>query len=95
MLKVILQNGKITRNRMGYYFEASNEVIHTDVTTLDEASKAVRNFIENSGIGSGSFTGGDVYDNNNEWIAWVSYNGRVWDASTKYGAERKNAIITK
>lgn len=92
MLKVVLQDGKILRNRYGFYSNTTDEVISKEVGSLYDAADAVRDFIESNGIGAGCFTGGDVYDANGDWIAWVSYNGRIWDEHDKYGRARKMEV---
>ena len=57
------------------------------VESLDDASREVRKYIEKNDIGSRVWTGGDVVDENGSFVAWISYNGRIWDPSTKYGHE--------
>jgi hypothetical protein len=49
------------------------------VETLAEASKACRDYIDEHGLGGGSFTGGAVFWQGRQ-VARVSYNGRVWNA---------------
>jgi hypothetical protein len=48
------------------------------VKSLSEAQNKVREFIEENDLGSGNFTGGDLFLNGKK-IGMVSYNGRLWD----------------
>lgn len=47
------------------------------VTSLEEASRVCRTYIEDNELGGGNWTGGDVVDEGNK-IASISYNGRIW-----------------
>lgn len=47
------------------------------VTTKQEAAEACRKFIDDNQLGSGNWSGGDVFSEGN-LVARVSYNGRVW-----------------
>lgn len=48
------------------------------VASLQEASKVCKDFIEESDLGGGNWTGGQVFENGSQ-IAHISYNGRVWE----------------
>lgn len=55
------------------------------VESLREASRVVRQYIEQYGLGGGNFVGGDVHEHtpagsysSDTLVARVSYNGRVW-----------------
>jgi len=48
------------------------------VATFAEASAVCRAYIERNGLGGGNWTGGQVFEDDQQ-IASVSYNGRVWD----------------
>lgn len=48
------------------------------VDSLIDAKIAVRKYIIDTNIGASSYTGGDVLDSDNNVVAHVSYNGRVW-----------------
>ena len=50
-----------------------------EVRNLEHASKTVREYIESNGLGSSQWTGtGRVKSDTGKTIAWVSYNGRIW-----------------
>lgn len=55
-----------------------------EVSTFAEASQECLAYIDRNGLGSGNWTGGQVYSDPDTQIAQVSYNGRVWDMA---GAE--------
>jgi hypothetical protein len=48
------------------------------VKSLTEAQNKVREFIDENDLGSGNFTGGDLFSHGKK-IGRVSYNGRVWN----------------
>ena len=48
------------------------------VKSLSEAQNKVREFIEENDLGSGNFTGGDLFSHGKK-IGRVSYNGKLWD----------------
>jgi len=49
------------------------------VMTLREAAARCREFIELNDLGGGNWAGGQVHDGMNQEVAYVSYNGRVWE----------------
>ena len=48
------------------------------VGTIEEAQKAVRDYIEKHNLGGGNWAGGKVWTEENEYIGYISYNGRFW-----------------
>ena len=44
--------------------------------TIDECRKEVRDYIEHYDIGSGNWTGGQVYDDRGNLIGQIYYNGK-------------------
>lgn len=79
MYKVILQAGELYRDGNGAVHTANDITKYADVKTLREASQLVRDYIKYYGLGSSTFTGGDVLNQENKVVYRVSYNGRVWD----------------
>lgn len=55
-------------------------LIYFEVNNLKEASKLCRKFIDFFELGSSSWIGGRVIDNDDNFIARISYNGRVWES---------------
>lgn len=49
------------------------------VKSVEDASMEVKRFIASNGLGSGNWSGGDVYKNGKK-IGNISYNGRFWEA---------------
>jgi hypothetical protein len=68
----------------GYWVppEDAGREVRVSVDSFEAASKAVRAYIERNGLGGSNFTGG-VVSKKGEPIAWVSYNGRVWNSPTR------------
>lgn len=54
------------------------------VSTIEEASKACRLYIEENELGGGNWIGGYVFDNNDKQVAYISYNGRIWYPNDEY-----------
>lgn len=50
------------------------------VSSLRDASRKAREYIELHDLGGGNWTGGDVLDGSGLIVARISYNGRVWQA---------------
>jgi hypothetical protein len=65
----------------GYWEEpidpAKAKWVHVD--TFKQASEVCRAFIARNFLGCGNWTGGQIRNDANRTIAYVSYNGRVWD----------------
>lgn len=51
------------------------------VSSYEEASRLVQEFIEDNDLGGGNWSGGAVYKNGKQ-VAYVSYNGRVWEGKS-------------
>lgn len=54
-------------------------LIYYEVNSLKEASELAKKFIKEYRLSSSNWLGGIVLDNSLNFIANVSYNGRVWD----------------
>ena len=52
-----------------------------NVTSLNDASRKVQQFISATNAGGGNWAGGEVRDARGKRVAYVSYNGRVWTSS--------------
>lgn len=83
---VVLNNKDIVKEKDGSIRDFGERIVAVPCTSLKDASKKVRRYIDNNVLGSSCFTGGDVYSGN-ELIARVSYNGRIWPINE--GKERK------
>ena len=57
--------------------------------TIKACQKVVSQFIAINDLGSGNWTGGKVYDANDNYVGYISYNGRFWDKETEYGKENE------
>lgn len=57
--------------------------------SIEKCQKAVRDYIEKWNLGGSNWIGGNVYNNNGEYVGNISYNGRFWDKDHKYGKEIK------
>lgn len=54
-------------------------LVYFEVNSLKEAVELVRNFISEYRLGSSNWIGGLVTDSLMNFVAKISYNGRVWD----------------
>jgi hypothetical protein len=50
-----------------------------EISSLDEAKSLCLEFINHFNLGMSNWSGGRVVDENSNFIANISYNGRVWD----------------
>jgi len=50
-----------------------------EVAGYAEASEVCRRFIDEHDLGGGNWTGGAITDDAGQQVAYVSYNGRVWE----------------
>ena len=54
--------------------------------TIEELQQIVREYISENALGSGNWTGGEVYDASEDLkIGYISYNGRYWEATDAEG----------
>lgn len=64
-----------------YYQDPTGPICPTmkvNVDTFKMASEKCREYITEYDLGGGNWIGGQVMENNNQ-IAKISYNGRIWD----------------
>lgn len=64
---------------------------HISVQSFAEASKVCVEFIHHNHLGGGNWTGGQIIEND-EQIAWVSYNGRIWKGAGPWDANTEEEI---
>ena len=94
---VVLQKNEYLMGSDGTIYDFGTHTINSnEFNTLEEASKIVRNYIEQYDIGSNLFSGGDVYEKGN-LVAKVGYNGKVWDINGEiiynpYDKERREIM---
>lgn len=53
--------------------------VYCEVSSLQEASALCRAVIEKFSLGSSRWVGGKIVNEHFDFVAMVSYNGRVWD----------------
>ena len=54
---------------------------YVPVSDLQHARTKCLQFISTHNLGSANWTGGEVVDQNNRFVANISYNGRIWNNS--------------
>lgn len=69
-----------TRNEQFEEIQKPRGFIYYQVKNLGEASRLCRDFINFYDLGASSWIGGRVIDSECNFIARVSYNGRVWES---------------
>lgn len=55
-------------------------VIYFEVNNLLEAKNITQKFIKDFNLGGSNWVGGRVIDEVNNFIAYISYNGRIWES---------------
>lgn len=58
------------------------------VKSVSEARNKVMQFISENDLGSGNWSGGQIFENGRP-IAFVSYNGRVWEGKIEDGSNKE------
>jgi hypothetical protein len=57
-----------------------NGLVYFEVNNLLEAKILTQKFINEFDLGGSNWVGGKVIDEENNFIARISYNGRVWES---------------
>ena len=57
-----------------------NGLVYFEVNNLLEAKNLTQKFINEFDLGGSNWIGGKVIDEENNFIARISYNGRVWES---------------
>ena len=70
---------QISRNAQIEELYKPNGNVFFEVSSLQEASILCSAFINKYNLSNSNWFGGKVVDENYDFIAKVSYNGRVWD----------------
>jgi hypothetical protein len=55
-----------------------HNMIYFGVDTLQDAKTLQRKYIQVYDLGGGNYVGGDIYDSEDNYIGYISYNGRIW-----------------
>ena len=76
--QIVLQDGVLSKTSDGTIIETEAEPIIQDVASLEEASRAYKLFLYNHNLSSSEASGGIVLQDN-EPVAYISYNGKIWD----------------
>ena len=56
------------------------ERVYFQVSNLAEASEVCQRYIAHFNLGSSNWTGGRVINDSSDFVASISYNGRIWDS---------------
>lgn len=56
-----------------------NGFVYYQVQNLEEASSLCRNFIKTFMLSSSNWIGGRIINEKGDFLAQISYNGRIWD----------------
>jgi len=62
----------------GQFGSIGVKTCRVSIYTFKAASIICRQFLQSENLGSGNWTGGQIYDASGREIAHVSFNGRVW-----------------
>ena len=91
MYKVILSAlGNLDHNENPFSNIVNGKIIKPRIVkrpTIEACLKAVCQYIDKNDLGAGNWTGGKIYNENDEYVGRVSYNGKFWDKETEYGKE--------
>ncbi len=68
-----------SRNVQFEEIKKPREFLYYQVQNLREAIKLCQDYIKHYNLGGSSWIGGRVIDAENNFVAHISYNGRVWE----------------
>lgn len=87
---VTLADADLFRDRDGVIYNFGSDDLVAEVNSFEEASKVVRDYIEQNNLGMSEFSGGDVFDMSGNLVAQISYNGRIWEPGSKWFGRRNS-----
>jgi hypothetical protein len=70
---------QIYRSEQLSLLQNPNQSVFVEVNSFKDASKLCSQYIDKFNLGGTSWTGGLMFNENYDFIANVSFNGRVWD----------------
>lgn len=73
----------------------SEEDRMVEVATFEDASFECLRFIHDNDLGSGNWSGGDIFNEHGARIATVSYNGLVWDEKGNQISIQRDIVIDR
>lgn len=71
-------NPDYSNNRRDNRGSVKIKPVRVKVSSFAEASKICQKYIDDNDLGGGNWTGGAIYEDGKQ-IAYVSYNGRIWE----------------
>lgn len=93
MYKVILSAcGNPDHNESAFHCVVNGKYVKGRIAKASSIAGCVtitQNYITNNDLGAGNWTGGKVYDKDDNYVGRISYNGRFWDKETEYGKEKQ------
>lgn len=63
------------------------EAQYVSISSLKEARKICSKFIDYYNLGGSNWTGGRIVNENHEFVAFISYNGKIWDNEDTFKAK--------
>ena len=69
-----------SNNQKFVELQKPNGLVYFEVNDLLEAKNLTQKFIKEFDLGGSNWVGGRVIDEENNFIAQISYNGRVWES---------------
>ena len=74
------QFSQYSNNQKFVELQKPNGLVYFEVNDLLEAKNLTQKFIKEFDLGGSNWVGGRVIDEENNFIAQISYNGRVWES---------------
>lgn len=71
-----------SKNQQFQELQKPRGLVYLEASNLLEARNLTQKFIKEYDINGSNWVGGRVIDHNDNFIAQISYNGRVWDSET-------------
>lgn len=84
MFKVILDScGNIDRGENPYQQVEGAWRMLVSCDSIEKCQEVVRDYILEHRLGSSQWDGGEVFDKENNYLGYISYNCRFWKGETK------------
>ena len=83
---------QMSRSRQAEELEKEIEPLYLRVSSLEQARDFCQRYIDKNNLGGSNWTGGRVIDENSEFVASISYNGRIWD-SEEYETAKEITVL--
>ena len=70
--------------RTNRWKKVAKEAIWTRIVSIEKGAEVLREYIDRHSLCGSNFYGGNVYNQEGEYVGHYSYNGTFWDKESEY-----------